>query len=151
VVYKRDPVSELFDPGASALLARAYARGPGAWTSTRLALPSARHLAWAAGEGINLYAADPTARTRWNRAFIRSVYHLNTWYVRDGRVVGQKRLDRNLQGIRYRVHREGPLHWRIRILLVPGEQDRVPAAQSYALNEDRRRAPDDQLDWAINT
>jgi hypothetical protein len=151
VVYKRDPVSELFDTGASALLARAYARGPGAWTSTRLALPSASHLAWAAAAGINLYAADDRARTRWNRAFIRSVYHLNSWYIHGGTVGTAKRLDINKQGIRYRVHREGPLHWRIRILLVPGEQSRVPAAQQYALNEDRRRAPDEQLDWAINT
>lgn len=150
VSYERDPVSRLWDAGASRLLARAYAR-PGQWTSTRLALPDARQATWAAARGINLYAPDPgPARTRWNRAFIRSIYYLNTWYVRrDGTTGRRRRMARNPRGIRYQVHREGAAHWRVRVMVVPGGKAgyaRIPGPAAYTREPAVRSAVDDR-DW----
>jgi hypothetical protein len=89
-LWARDPVSELFDGAARKLLARAYGRR-GQWTETRLANPSPRHVAWAAGLGINLLGPDPAqtlsgshqdARSVWGRAFVRAVFHQHRWYYR---------------------------------------------------------------------
>lgn len=83
VAATRDPVSELFDPGARALLARAYA-AKGRWAGTRLADPGPRHLAWAARVGINVGGPDPAAggeaRSRWARGFVRSLYYQHKWW-----------------------------------------------------------------------
>jgi hypothetical protein len=86
VPYKRDPVSELFDDGARALLARAYAR-PGQWAGTRLRNPSPRHLASLASQGINPNGPDDksgagglNARTRWARGFVRALYYQHKWW-----------------------------------------------------------------------
>jgi hypothetical protein len=91
VPLSRDPVSVLFDDGARALLERAYAH-PGKWQETRVANPAARHLAWAAGQGINLLGPDrPSTRgyglnahTRWLRGFVRAVYHQHLYWSDDG-------------------------------------------------------------------
>lgn len=87
---RRDPVSELLDRGARELLARAYSVRAGTWVMTRLADPSPRHQAWAAGMGIDsLMGPDrpPTAsgahvqaHTRWGRAFMRALWYQHKWY-----------------------------------------------------------------------
>lgn len=82
---ERDPVSEVFDSGARALLDRAY-RGPVEWHPTRLQDPEARH--WAAFAGINLLGPDDAstpgrgldARSRWARAFVRALFHQHKWH-----------------------------------------------------------------------
>lgn len=83
VAYQRDPVSELFDDGARALLARAYAR-PGQWAGTRLADPSPRHRSWLSASGIDWAGRDRVpggeAKTRWARGFTRALYYQHKWY-----------------------------------------------------------------------
>jgi hypothetical protein len=78
-------VSVLFDRGARVLLGRAYER-PGKRVSTRLADPEAGHVAHFAGLGINVLGPDNAstvsgrhydARSRWARAFIRSLHWVN--------------------------------------------------------------------------
>jgi hypothetical protein len=97
MAYKRDPLSELFDPAARRLLERAYA-SPGQWAGTRLADPSPRHLAWCAGRGINPFGPDDAsvigtkggtkggtnARTRWARGFVRALYYQHKWWSGSG-------------------------------------------------------------------
>lgn len=86
--YERDPLSVPMDDGARALLARAYA-ARGGWVSTRLADPDDRARRWAYGMGINPGARDAppvsggrglSAKTRWGRAFVRSLYYQHRWY-----------------------------------------------------------------------
>jgi len=88
MVAKRDPVSELFDGPARRLLERAY-RQRGVWVSTRVADPGPRHVAWAAGLGINVLGPDNAAtlsgrrqdmRSRWMRGYVRSLYYVLKWY-----------------------------------------------------------------------
>jgi hypothetical protein len=75
------------DAGAARLLARAYRR-PGVWAGTRLAGPAPEHVRWARAQGIDLYGRDPAAgglaRSRWMRAFIRSLYWQHKWLYREG-------------------------------------------------------------------
>lgn len=86
--YARDPVSELFDDAARALLTRAYAR-PGQWASTRLADPSSQHREWMAGQGIDWAERDKqpggAAKTRWARGYVRALYYQHKWYSQLGR------------------------------------------------------------------
>ena len=98
VRLERDPVSELFDAGARALLDRGYAH-PGAWQPTRLQDPEARHLATFGG--LDLLGPDDAsvrgrpgldARSRWARAFVRAVYHNHKWH--SGTAAGSWRGDR---------------------------------------------------------
>lgn len=113
----RDPVSELFDGPARRLLERAYAQ-PGQWTSTRLANPSASHVAWAAGMGINVLGADPAqtdsgahlnARSAWARAFVRAVYHQHRWYFRRGRLGSMRNaVPATSRAVRFQVGRLQP-------------------------------------------
>jgi hypothetical protein len=82
--FTRDPVSELLDSGARALLDRAYAR-PGKWHSTRLQDPAPEHVAYFARLGINVLGPDDAARkvdahTRWARGFMRSIYYQHRWF-----------------------------------------------------------------------
>jgi len=98
VAYQRDPVSERFDAAARRLLARAYAR-PNQWVGTRLADPGVRARQFAAARGIDLGAADKggsaiggsrgglNARTRWARAFVRSLYFCHKYSGRAGRPI----------------------------------------------------------------
>lgn len=158
VPYQRDPVSELFDRGAAGLLRRAYAR-PGRWAATRIRPPSARHLAWAVAQGIWLDGPDPVpggaARSRWARAFVRSAYHLNTWYVRDGVLTDEKRMAKNSQAIRFEVGRLGyarglGVGWPVRLKVVPGGGEgyaRIPAGQAYT-RDDAVRSVTEERDWA---
>ncbi len=88
--HSRDPVSELLDRGARALLARAYSVRAGTWVMTRLADPSREHLDWAQDMGLDsLMGPDkPTtasgahvqAHTRWGRAFMRALWYQHKWY-----------------------------------------------------------------------
>lgn len=87
---ERDPASELLDAGARRLLERAYRVRSGTWVMTRLADPSARHVAWGFALGLDpLLGPDraPTAsgahvqaHTRWGRAFMRALYYQHKWY-----------------------------------------------------------------------
>ena len=80
-VAKRDPVSVAFDPAASRLLERAYARR-GEWISVRLTDPTIRQRTRFLAEGIDVGGPDPVpgggvnARTRWGRGMVRSLYYL---------------------------------------------------------------------------
>lgn len=97
----RDPVSELFDATARRLLARVYRLPKGAWAGVRVAPPPARTAAWAAGMGIDLSGPDNAsaegshydARTRWLRAFLRSLHYQHKWYsdARGGGLRDEKR------------------------------------------------------------
>ena len=87
--YQRDPVSVLHDRGARELLARVYAVKRGTWVMTRLADPTDRHRRWAEANGWDLDGPDNAAtlsgrhvdaRTRWGRAFMRSLYYQHRWY-----------------------------------------------------------------------
>jgi hypothetical protein len=69
----RDPVSELFDPAARDLLARAYSQ-PGQWVATRCRAPSPAHVQWAQSIGIDLNGKDQWGRPRWEAGFVRAVY-----------------------------------------------------------------------------
>lgn len=98
--YQRDPVSELLDGGARSLLERAFA-ARGSWVTTRLADPSPVHRAWAASIGIDLDGPDnaPTRsgrrkdmRSRWGRAFARSLHYQLKWYGSPGRLRKTPRL-----------------------------------------------------------
>lgn len=89
---KRDPVSELFDNRARELLVRVYRLPRGAWAGVRVPPPSRNQVRWAAGMGIDLRGPDNAstegshydARTRWLRAFVRSLNYQHKWYS-DGR------------------------------------------------------------------
>jgi hypothetical protein len=87
VPYQRDPVSELFDGAARALLARAYAR-PGKWVGSRIADPSPRHRAYLAELDIAPFARDRVgsgmAKTRWARGFVRALYYQHKWWSATG-------------------------------------------------------------------
>jgi hypothetical protein len=85
---RRDPVSELFDPAARRLLAKAYA-SPGQWVSVWLPDPSVRQRTAMAAAGVtsDLTGPDPVpaggglnARTRWARGFVRAAYYQHKWY-----------------------------------------------------------------------
>jgi len=147
--YQRDPVSVLFDAGAARLLRRAYDR-PGAWAGTRVKPPEASQVAFALYRGINLYRPDPGAGDRWTRAFIRSLYHLNTWYVWAGQLQGgRRRMYKNPQAIRYQVGSRNAQGWPVRVMVAAGSAagyGRVPAAASYVRSESARSVPEDR-DW----
>jgi hypothetical protein len=91
--YQRDPVSEQFDAAAARLLNRAHARR-GQWVGTYVKNPSPQWQAWARRRGMNLLGPDNAAtksgvkrnaRTRWCRAFVRSVYYLHKHYYYEGK------------------------------------------------------------------
>lgn len=148
-MYQRDPVSELFDRGAARLLARAYER-PGHWAGTRVKPPGPPQVAYALRRGINVLRPDPAAGDRWTRGFLRSVYHLNTWYVWGGQMQsGRRRMYKNPQGLRYQVgsFQRG---WPVRIMVVTGGSGgygRVPDARSYTRSAAVRSSPEDR-DWS---
>lgn len=98
----RDPVSVLFDRQARILLARVYRLPRGVWAGVRVAPPTARHLAWAAGRGMDLLGPDNAstasgqhedARTRWLRGMVRALYYQHKWYsdARGGGMRDEKR------------------------------------------------------------
>lgn len=78
MTYTRDPVSVHFDEAARHQLSRA--RAASGWITTRLADPTPRQIRrWQMSDRIDVTAADPVrrglnARTRWGRAFVRSLY-----------------------------------------------------------------------------
>ena len=83
VTFNRDPVAVQFDPAAAKLLRRAYAQR-GGWVGTYVKNPSPTWMVWGAQHGINLLGKDTAgggqARTRWCRAFLRSVYYQHEWF-----------------------------------------------------------------------
>lgn len=121
MTFTRDPISVLFDAPARRLLERAYAQ-PGQWVSTRLADPGMRARTMAAARGIDLDGPDVTsarggrskrtdAKSRWARAFIRSVYYQHKWYSGGGtREFRSKRrtVMRQSGGLRFEVGRRIP-------------------------------------------
>ena len=134
-MYERDPVSVLFDSGARRLLERAYAR-PGQWTGTRIAGPSAAHVAWFAALGINVLGReDETGRDRWASGFVRAVYYQHHWH-RTGRGWGGRRMvPYDGRAIRYELGRRLPALGvipagrAVRIMSVPGGPAARRAAQ----------------------
>lgn len=149
MVFQRDPVSVLFDRGAARLLTRAYER-PGRWAGTRVKPPAPDQVAFALYRGINLYRPDPGTGDRWTRAFVRSAYHLNTWYVWGGQLSGRRRMAKNPQAIRYQVGSWNAQGWPVRIMVTDGGASgfgQVPAAASYVRNEAVRSDPAGR-DWA---
>jgi len=97
----RDPVSELFDRQARQLLARTYRLPRNAWAGVRVPPPSRNQVSWAAARGIDLHGPDNAstegahydARTRWLRAFVRSLNYQHKWYsdARGGGLRTEKR------------------------------------------------------------
>lgn len=148
MAYRRDPVSELFDTGAAALLARAYQR-PGAWAGTRVRPPDVGHIAFALRQGINLFRPDSQAGDRWTRAFIRACYYQNTWHVWAGQVAARRRMYKNPQAIRYQVG-SWNRGWAVRIMVADGGAQGYAAASrqaaSYVDDEGLRSDPDTR-DW----
>lgn len=86
--WERDPLSVLLDGGARRFLQRVYdARGE--WVTTRLADPDAGVRSYALSRGIDPAGPDNAStvsgahrnmRSRWGRAFARSVYYQHRWY-----------------------------------------------------------------------
>ena len=148
MAYRRDPVSELFDRGAAALLQRAYQR-PGSWAGTRVKPPGVEHIAYALRQGINLFRPDPQAGDRWTRAFIRACYYTNTWHTWAGQVSARRRMYKNPQAIRYEVG-SWNRGYAVRIMVVPGAGEGYAAAASergsYVEDEALRSDPDTR-DW----
>jgi hypothetical protein len=144
MTWVRDPVSELFDRGATRLLERAYAR-PGAWAGTRVKPPAPEQVAFALYRGINVFRPDPQAGDRWTRAFLRSLYHLNTWYFWGGQLqAGHRRMSKNPQAIRYQVGTRNPQGWPVRVMVVPGGgrgYAQVPGRDSYVRDAAVRSDP----------
>lgn len=114
---RRDPVSETFDAAARRLLSRAYAR-PGEWVQVWLPDPGMRQRTRWAEYGIVVAGPDnPSvpgrgggvdARTRWGRAFVRSVYYQHKWFspARGGSWRTERRPSpRNTGGLRIEVGR----------------------------------------------
>lgn len=131
--YERDPVSELFDRGARALLERAYDR-PSQWAGTRLKAPTAAEVAWFGAQGINVLGRDELGRDRWAAGFIRAVYYQHKWH-RTGRGWGPRRMVPNDgRAIRYELGAMKralgviPAGRAVRIVSVPGGQAAYRAA-----------------------
>jgi hypothetical protein len=144
VAYERDPVSELFDRGARALLERAYA-APSAWVGTRVKAPGPAEIAYFAGLGIGVLGRDELGRDRWAAGFIRAVYYQHRWH-RTGRGWGPRRMVPNdARAIRYDIGVMKPALGiiprgrAVRIMSVPGGQAAYRAAA---------RLPEGRRIWA---
>jgi hypothetical protein len=152
-MYERDPVSELFDDGARRLLARAYAN-PGHWAGTRLANPSARHVDFARAHGIDPAARDSVpggeARTRWGRAFVRSLYYNHKWWsASGGGWRGERRaVPRQTGGLVVEVGRALPGGTQAGTRLLPGRAVRVKLVTGGKAKEKAVARMDDQRRWA---
>ncbi len=143
MAYARDPVSVLFDPGARALLARAYAR-PGQWAGTRLSNPSAAHLAYLAGLGI----------------FVRALNYQHKWWSDapgGGWRSSKRTVPRGDVGLIVEVGRAMPGGRQAGTLLVPGRAVRVKVMRGarqhvrrkvdQVYTEGRGRADPQYRDW----
>ena len=148
--FQRDPVSEQFDQPAARLIRRAHAT-PGRWRGTYIANPGPAWVAWGAQNGIRLLGADTAtagmARTRWCRAFVRSVYYLykNFYYEGRGLDMSDKRLTSNdSRAVQFqvggvRIARGGVVVGRlVRIRMVPGGGQALHAVEQL---------PDDARIW----
>lgn len=129
--YQRDPLSELFDDAARRLLARAYAN-PGRWAATRLADPTMAHIRFANSHGIYPESRDTApggeARTRWGRAFVRSLYYQHKWWSAggsDGWRDRKRTAPRESGGLVVEVGRRLPGGAQAGTLLRPGRAVRV--------------------------
>ncbi|HWM96707.1 MAG TPA: hypothetical protein VNO54_06585 [Streptosporangiaceae bacterium] len=120
MTYPRDPVSEAFDASARRLLAKAYG-SRGEWVSVWLPDPTIRQRTRWAGVGIiDLTGPDrPSAvggaggldaKTRWARAFVRSLNYQHKWYSPAGRSKDWQRrmVGRATGGLRVEVGRHIP-------------------------------------------
>jgi len=108
--FEPDPLRDKFARGSRQLLDRAYAQ-PGTWQRTRLADPDARATAYARGLGIDPLGPDNVsaqagrrgglnARTRWMRAFVRSLYEQHLWWAGSHDDAGAWREHRRLVAFR---------------------------------------------------
>lgn len=82
-----DPVSELWERAADAILRRVYEQRTGRWYATRIRNPRPEHVTYF----LRMWDIDVTGpdnagtisgkrnnyRTRWNRAFVRAIYRRN--------------------------------------------------------------------------
>jgi len=97
-MYRRDPVSELFDAGARRLLARLYQAGRGTWIGTVVADPTLRHRTMALRYGIRLDRPDSAKAAvgrrlgRWEAGFERALYYNHKWYFTGGALSAAKRM-----------------------------------------------------------
>jgi hypothetical protein len=158
-MYERDPVSELFDDGARRLLARAYAN-PGHWAGTRLAEPSPSQVQWARAHGItDLLGRDRVtggeARTRWARAFTRSLYYQHKWWSSSGGGWrGSRRtVPRQTGGLVVEVGYQLGTTGRVlasgeRVILRPGRAVRVKLVRGGSAKDRAVAGMDDQRKWA---
>ena len=115
--WERDPLSVLLDPGARRFLQRVYdARGD--WVTTRLADPDPEVRAYALSRGIDPGGPDNAStvsgrhknrRSRWGRAFSRSVYYQHRWYGQRGGVRSDKRTQPYSRPLELEVGRHVPV------------------------------------------
>jgi hypothetical protein len=161
--FSRDPVSELMDNGAAALLTRAYAR-PGQWVGTSLAPPKPEHMRWAAAQGVDLNSVDDRGVNRWMRGFIRAIYYQHKWYARVGSegLMELRRdtrrmssdLVKDTRAIVFQAGVASPMGRAIRIRVVVGGKkayDAVPKERRYTEpgNNRIRNVPQERdWDWA---
>lgn len=157
---ERDPVSVLFDAAARRLLERAY-RSPDKCAATRLADPtSAQRAAVASTYQVDVDAADDAgkgqARTRWGRAFMRSVYYQHRWYYTRGvKLATTRRTELSTRPLKISIGRHMPVKGVIpagRLVVIevlPGGQakDRALAAKPAS---DRYITPDGEPGPAWN-
>lgn len=113
-------MSVLFDTGARNLLRRAYAR-PGQWAGTSVALPTPRHVAHFAGQGVNVLGTDQWGRDRWAAGFIRALYYQHKWYYAQGQLGTERRMTANdTRGLQYELGRLTLAGRAVRIRTRPG-------------------------------
>ncbi len=117
--HARDPVSEPFDAAARRLLAKAYA-SRGQWASAWLPDPTIRQRTRWAELGItDLTGPDrPStrsssggldAKTRWARAFVRSLNYQHKWNSpMSGKAWARRSAPRSAGGLRVEVGRHVP-------------------------------------------
>ena len=117
-MLERDPLSVLLDPGARRFLQRVYdARGE--WVTTRLADPDDQVRAYALSRGIDPAGRDNAStvsghhkdmRSRWGRAFARSVYYQHHWYgARNVRAIGNRRSQPYSRPLQLEIGRHVPI------------------------------------------
>jgi hypothetical protein len=151
---RRDPVSESFDASARRQLNRAFALGRGHWVSFWLPDPTPQQIARWRQAGIRVNWPDPQpkgggldARTRWARAFVRSLNYQVKWYAPTRGSSGLRGIKRTVpSGVPLRVeigrHLPGspggglPPRRRVRIMVAPGGQAKHKAVTRLA-NRDR--------------
>jgi len=142
VVFKRDPVSQMFDPAARRALARCY-RAPGRWVPVRLPRLGARLFIRWLTRGVDLRERDPwdPSIDRYVRGFVRACYYSHRWH---GSHEGFRRERRAapFEGLVlvYRAERD-PAGWRVRLMTAEKGDRRLPRKSRRFTDPERVSPP----------